>query len=254
MPPLAPSVYPYGPFDNLVLVQLAARLRGFGISEAQVRKQAFAPFIIAGPARWENTWGAPRRDPDGTLRRHLGQDVFCDFGAPVLAAERGRIEFGRDRLGGLVARLHRDRGGYFYYAHLSGFNDDRFSSGDRVSVGDVIGYCGNSGNAKGTTPHVHLGYYSGGAQDPMGFLLEWHDRAQRRAHRTLRALVGAADLSEFARRLGDELVPDPVVGPPLAPRGSPIEILLDAALGRFVPADAITAPASPPDASGARNR
>ncbi len=146
-----------------------------------MREHAFAPFIVEGPARWENTLGALRHDPDGTWRRHLGQDVFCTYGAPVLAAEPGEIEFGIDHLGGLVARLHREHGGYFYYAHLSDWNDDRLSSGDSVSVGDVIGFCGDSGNAEGSTPHVHFGYYGGGAQDPMGFLLRWREQAPARS-------------------------------------------------------------------------
>lgn len=195
-----------------------------------MRKHAFAPFIVGGPARWSNNWGALRHDPDGTWRRHLGQDVFCSYGAPVLAAEPGVIEFGVDRLGGLVARLHRESGGYFYYAHLSDWNDARLSSGDRVSVGDVIGFCGDSGNAAGSMPHVHFGYYAGAAQDPMGFLLEWHAQAKRRAAKILRALVASADVSEFARLFGEDLVTELVVTPPEMP-DSPLEVLLAPVLG-----------------------
>lgn len=196
-----------------------------------MRKHAYAPFIIEGAARWENSWGALRRDPDGTWRRHLGQDVFCSYGAPVLAAEPGVIEFGVDRLGGLVARLHREQGGSFYYAHLSAWNDAPISSGDRVSVGDVIGFCGDSGNAEGSTPHVHFGYYAGAAQDPMGFLLEWHDEAQRRAGKILRTLVASADVSEFARLFGEGLVSDLVVAPTVEVPDGPVEVLLEAVLG-----------------------
>jgi murein DD-endopeptidase MepM/ murein hydrolase activator NlpD len=230
-PPLAASAYGYGPYDNSGLVALAQRLRSFGRSTEQVQKRVFAPFIIAGPAHWANSWGALRQDPDGTTRRHLGQDVFCDYGAPVLAAEAGTVEFSSDPLGGFVARLDREEGGYFYYAHLSDWNDDRFSSGDRVSVGDVIGYCGVSGNAHGGSPHVHFGYYAGGPRDPMGFLLTWHEQAERRAGRILRRLVGSADLTRLAHRFGEDLIPDLVVDPALEMPYESVEALLEAVVG-----------------------
>lgn len=35
----------------------------------------------------------------------------------------------------------------------------------RYEVGDLIGYVGNSGNAAGTPPHLHLGVYHGEADD-----------------------------------------------------------------------------------------
>jgi hypothetical protein len=50
------------------------------------------------------------------VRQHEGQDVFCDYGAPVLASEVGIVEFGTDVLGGRVARLFRPDGSHWYYA------------------------------------------------------------------------------------------------------------------------------------------
>ena len=227
-PPLVPSAYGYGPFDNAALVVRATRLRAFGRSESFVMRHAYAPFIIGGPAHWTNSWGALRYDPDGTIRRHLGQDVFCERGTPVLAAEAGRVEFGSDRLGGLVARLHRDLGGYFYYAHLSAWNIEDLSSGDQVTTGDVIGYCGDSGNAAGSAPHVHFGYYAAGPQDPMGFLLDWDRRARRRASVRLGEEVAGVEASALERRFGDDLVPDPEH--PIDGAGETIEVLVDAAI------------------------
>jgi murein DD-endopeptidase MepM/ murein hydrolase activator NlpD len=161
----------------------AARLRASGASAAEVNK-VYAPFIIAGRAEWSDTFGGIRHASDTGWRPHLGQDVFCDFGAPVLASENGRVSYGSDATGGLVARVHRSDGSYWYYAHLSSFSNS-VSAGEAVEPGDVIGYCGNSGNAVGSPPHVHFGFYSGGvATNPMGALIQWLRTAEQEAART----------------------------------------------------------------------
>lgn len=158
----------------------AARLRARGASAHEIN-QVYAPFIIAGRAEWSDTFGGIRHASDSGWRPHLGQDVFCDYGAPVLAAEHGRVSYGSDATGGLVARVHRSDGSYWYYAHLSAFSNS-VSAGEAVAPGDVIGYCGTSGNAAGSPPHVHFGFYSGGvAHNPMGALIEWLQTAEREA-------------------------------------------------------------------------
>ena len=138
----------------------------------------FAPFIVVGPASWSDSWGAPRFGPGLMVRSHEGQDVLCAYGAEVLAPEDGTIEFGTSLLGGNTARLHRPDGGYWYFAHLSAWNLDAFSNGHPVRTGDVIGYCGETGNA--TVPHVHFGHYGtdGEPIDPMGSLVSWLREAE----------------------------------------------------------------------------
>jgi len=44
------------------------------------------------------------------------------------------------------------------------------ASGDTVKRGDVLGFVGNTGNARTTPPHLHFGIYSGGPVDPVPFL------------------------------------------------------------------------------------
>lgn len=146
-----------------------------------------APFIVAGYARFWDSWGEIRHADVG-LRPHLGQDVFCDYDAPLLAAESGTLEYGHDASGGLVARVHIGGGRYWYYAHMSRFEPSR-STGDRVEPGDVVGYCGTSGNAAGTPPHVHFSYFVNHvAQNPMGALIGWLHRAEAHAMRVVKKL------------------------------------------------------------------
>jgi murein DD-endopeptidase MepM/ murein hydrolase activator NlpD len=47
-----------------------------------------------------------------------------------------------------------------YYAHLERFGE--FERGDLVMAGDIVGYVGNTGNARGTPPHLHYGVYAPG--------------------------------------------------------------------------------------------
>jgi murein DD-endopeptidase MepM/ murein hydrolase activator NlpD len=58
----------------------------------------------------------------------------------------------------------------YYYAHLEAF---RTSEGRHVSAGDTIGLVGNSGNARGSSTHLHFGVFLPGyqADDPVPYLL-----------------------------------------------------------------------------------
>lgn len=205
---------PGNSFDTDRLVAIAAHLRSLGWSQEQITSEVYAPFIIAGEAAWTNTWGAPRYGPaPGQIRTHEGQDVFCNFGDPVLASEAGRIQFDDGGLGGRVARLFRPDGSYWYYAHLSDWNTDEFSNGDLVRPGDVIAYCGNSGNAITTPPHIHFGWYvDDRAKNPQRTLVGWLREAQSHAlelvSETQAQRVRQHDRLTAARRFGDELVPD----------------------------------------------
>ncbi|CAN7197356.1 M23 family metallopeptidase [Pseudoxanthomonas sp. LjRoot168] len=111
-----------------------------------------------------DTFGAPR----GRDRTHQGVDIFARRGTPVVSATRGIVVSIRDGgLGGKqvwVLGPGRER---HYYAHLDDWAPG-LADGQVVHPGDVLGFVGTTGNARGTPPHLHYGIYgAAGAYDPL---------------------------------------------------------------------------------------
>jgi peptidoglycan LD-endopeptidase LytH len=79
-----------------------------------------------------------------------------------------------------------------YYAHLKRYA--AFRGGDRVEAGDIIGYPGNTGDARGGPAHLHYGIYRhGAAQTPYPRLVAGGTLRDTRAA----ALTAAADAGHF---------------------------------------------------------
>jgi LysM repeat protein len=104
-------------------------------------------------ARYFNDWGFPRSGS----RFHEGNDLFAERGSPVRAPVPGTVELIEGTVGGLQFNLYGSDGIKYLGSHL-----DAAGKTGEVSAGDVIGYVGNSGNAKSTTPHLHFGMYRDG--------------------------------------------------------------------------------------------
>ena len=113
-----------------------------------------------------DTWGAARSQG----RSHEGIDIFAARGTPIQSTTQGIVrKVGENNLGGRVVVVVGPGGAGHYYAHLEGYAD--ITPDDWVNVGDIIGYVGDSGNAKGTPPHVHYGIYiNGSAVNPYPLL------------------------------------------------------------------------------------
>ncbi len=100
----------------------------------------------------------------------MGTDMFADYNSIIVAPEAGVLEHGTTRLGGIVVRLYADTGRYYYFAHLAGYSASRVS-GEHVDQGTIIGFVGNSGNAKHTRPHLHIETtIDGRRHNPYGWL------------------------------------------------------------------------------------
>lgn len=107
-------------------------------------------------ARFVNDWGYPRAGGKG----HAGIDLFARRGTPVVAPVSGVVRTATGRIGGLQLWLTDSAGNTWFGSHL-----DSFGKTGSVRAGDLIGRVGNTGNARRTSPHLHLEYRpAGGSQ------------------------------------------------------------------------------------------
>ncbi len=116
------------------------------------------------------------------FRRHEAIDILAPRGAPVVAADEGRVEkLFTSKQGGLtVYQFDRDETHAYCYAHL-----DRYAEGVREGAylrpGDPVGSVGTTGNALRETPHLHFAifelgpekhWWEGKAINPYPFLMK----------------------------------------------------------------------------------
>ncbi len=100
-----------------------------------------------------NDWGFPRSGG----RAHAGNDMFAPRGTPVYAPVSGWVDVATGSIGGNQFRLTDNAGTLWFGSHM-----DRFGKSGSVRAGDVIGYVGDSGNARGSNPHLHFEVHPGG--------------------------------------------------------------------------------------------
>jgi murein DD-endopeptidase MepM/ murein hydrolase activator NlpD len=115
------------------------------------------PLAAQRRSRFVDSWGNARSGG----RRHEGIDVFAAKDTPVLSTTNGIVlRVGTNHLGGQVVWILGPGLERHYYAHLNRFGDIR--AGDRIEAGTIIGYAGNTGNARGGPVHLHYGIYQSG--------------------------------------------------------------------------------------------
>jgi murein DD-endopeptidase MepM/ murein hydrolase activator NlpD len=131
------------------------------------------------PVRGSTTIGGPFGAFRADTGSHQGNDLFADFGTPVVAVADGTVHMvGTLPISGNRLWVYADEGDTFFYAHLSAFSPEAVP-GARVKAGTVLGYVGNTGDAEPTPPHLHFEIHpdGGAAVDPHPFLVKWLARA-----------------------------------------------------------------------------
>ncbi|WP_291423835.1 M23 family metallopeptidase [Deinococcus sp.] len=117
-----------------------------------------APTTLPNPLpgrRLVDTWGGARSGG----RHHEGIDIFAPRGTPIHATTRGIVlNVGPNDLGGRTVMILGPGQQRHYYAHLERYPN--LARGQWVSAGDIVGYVGDSGNARGTPTHLHYGLYT----------------------------------------------------------------------------------------------
>ena len=151
------------------LLEAVEQLVDLGLTRDEAIRVGFGRFPVAGLAKYSHDWLYPRYGPG--FRFHMGTDVFAAFGTPLRSPVDGIVRSSTSDLGGLSTKIFMEDGTYFYFAHLSALVEG-FEEGMEVETGDIVGYVGDSGNAKGGAPHLHLGVYpkGGEATDPKPIL------------------------------------------------------------------------------------
>lgn len=170
-------------------------------------EQAFREIVfpVVGVTSFSATYGACR---DGCSRAHMGADIatYGWKGVSVVAAHDGTIISARvgGALSGCSVALEADDGWTTRYIHL---NDDvpgtdlkdencfapGVEVGARVKAGTLLGWVGDSGNAEGTTPHLHFEI-----RNPDGLAVEpWFSLVD--AHHVDFSWIGTEDLVQISQ-------------------------------------------------------
>ena len=120
---------------------------------------------VRGPHHFTDDWGDARAG-----HRHQGNDILAPYGTPLVAVISGVIKTDYSASGGISLYLRGSDGNEYFYAHNS---RNVAVTGEHVVTGQVIGYVGTTGNARGGPAHVHFERHPGGgaAVDPYPFLV-----------------------------------------------------------------------------------
>lgn len=95
-------------------------------------------------------------DPHKTYHTPGATDLFAPLGTPIRDIADGRVEtVGSTGPGGNNLIIKGLDGLDYYYAHMQ--EPPNVHPGDYVAAGQVIGKVGQTGNAAGKDPHLHLG-------------------------------------------------------------------------------------------------
>lgn len=116
----------------------------------------------------------------GATVGHGAMDITCAYGAPVVASTDGVIPqtvrvsgqtlpgAGASPKGGNYVWIEDPNGFRHYYAHM---RNVVVQPGQTVKAGDLLGECSDTGNAKGSCPHLHYAIHDQNSKKINPYLL-----------------------------------------------------------------------------------
>lgn len=141
-----------------------AKARAVGAATHQTERLWTEPFRLPRASRITSGFGTGREYNGTVTGRHMGTDFAGAIGAPVRAANRGRVVLvDRFYLAGRVVYIDHGEGLLSAYFHLT---KSVVTAGQMVERGQLIGTVGNTGRVTG--PHLHwIMRYGNVTVDPM---------------------------------------------------------------------------------------
>lgn len=142
--------------------------------------------LFRSPTGWASLGPVPGSEFHNNRGDHLhgGIDLNAPFGTPIIAPRRGFVAFVGTSTGLGGNKVEVDHGclsdgrhhvtKHYHFGHKNTPPSDSIIVvvGQRVGMGDTLGYCGDSGNA--TAPHDHYEHWVDGRPlDPLQFLVEY---------------------------------------------------------------------------------
>ena len=134
-------------------------------------------------------------------RTHEGLDIMAPKGAPIVSPTKAVVlSVGTGASSGNTVSTANPGGETFVYMHLDRIAD--IGEGDMLDPGDLIGYCGNTGNASGGATHLHFEIHLDGATDPYSRLSDEFSLGDKMKFTTA-ILEESEDAPELAQFLAD---------------------------------------------------
>lgn len=133
---------------------LAAQYGASGGSTSGAVGNPFSTCPVDQPRGYTDSFGAPRYG--GGFHPHAGNDIMAPRYTPIRAPFNGTASNASNSLGGLAVYVYGPDG-YVYNAHLQSFG-----TLGSVSAGTIVGYVGDSGDARGGATHDHFEWHPNG--------------------------------------------------------------------------------------------
>lgn len=126
-------------------------------------------FPVIGKTEWSGGGWMPNKQ-NHRGRTHAAIDIYAARGQTIVSPVAGSVlSYGSGNIGGNWIQIKGDDGNVYYFAHMD--KGTTLAKGTRVDGGTAIGFVGNTGSARTTSPHVHFSVKRNGqAINPVSML------------------------------------------------------------------------------------